>query len=269
MTEPPVELTYGRQAPKWRRKRYWVLGGIVIVSLAVGFLVRQRVKSWYDLWVYRQEAARWYASALNWSEPPTKLKYTENPADAPGSKFLRFYNNGGTTRLIGFKTFGGAPQECRPMFNTYGQPILARGPDEIMLFLHQRTTPGGLTRLVAACSPHFDLSAPPGKSLLGIDTNLIGPLNGDYRILKGNYRLIDMTGVAAPGEIRIFAGQCDPKDASRFSIPFEARGKFGLIEGQFIDGPSFSKDPANAKLESEINSGIELTVRMIKPPIKN
>jgi hypothetical protein len=267
VTEPtttPVELSYGRQAPAWRRRRYWIIAALVIAALLCGYFIRRQVSQWYYLWSYRREAARWYANALTWSEPPTKLKYTENPADAdwPNGKFMRSYGTSGGSTLIGFKSFGGASAERRPVFNGNGQPILAAGPDDVMLFLHERTTPGGMKRLVAVRWPHFDLTAPSGKSILGIDTNVIGLFKGDYRILKGNYRQMNMTGIADPGEIRLFAGQADPSDASKFSIPFEARGRKGWIDGQFVDGQSFSKDPASAKIEAEINSGIELKVRI-------
>src|SRR5262249_19716208 len=130
----------------------------------------------------------------------------------------------------------------------------------------ERTTPGGFKRLIALSDPHFDQSPQSKPDMLGVDVNQIGVLKGDYRILHGNWRKLNMAGIASPGEIRIFAGQVDPKDASRFSIPFEARGRKGWIDCQFVDGESSSKDPAMAKIDSEVNAGVEFSIRMEPAP---
>jgi len=266
--EPPsasIELSYGRQAPAWRRRRYWIYAALVIAALLCGYFIRRQLSQWYYLWSYRREAARWYANALTWSEPPTKLKYTENPADAPATGFMRAYSTSGSGKRIGFATFGQSPVERLPLFNGTGQPILAGSPDEIMLFMHERTTPGGLNRLIAIRNPHFDLTSPATQPMLGLDIQQIALLKKDYRILIGNWRKIDMTGIVAPGEIRLYAGQVDPNDASKFSIPFEARGRRGWIDAQFVDGEPHSRDPALAKYEAEINAHVVLTIRMGSP----
>jgi hypothetical protein len=252
----PITLGYGRQAPAWRRRRIIVPIVIVAAVLVAGWMTWSRVAAWYELWSYRREAARWYAAACNWSEPPRKLKYTENPADAQGGKFVHSYRVSGSNVTTGSESYGGSPVERLPLFTGDGKPILAAAPDEAMLFMHLRTNAHGLTRLIAVEKPVFD-----GK-ILRFPFNEIGLLKDDYRILRGGTVELDMTGIAAPGEIRIFAGQPDPKDASRFSIPFEARGRRGYFDGVFTVGPHFSKDPASAKVEEEMNSVVELTMQM-------
>ncbi len=258
MAEDPARITlsYGRRAPAWRRRRVIVPAVIGVAVIVAGWMTSSRVAAWYELWSYRHEAARWYAAACNFSEPPTKLKYTENPADAPRGGFVHSYSVSGSNVTTGAASYGGSTVERLPLFTGDGKPILAAAPDQAMLFVHLRTSAHGLTRLIAVERPIFD-----GK-ILRFPFNEIGLLKGDYRILRGGTVTIDMSGIAAPGEIRIFAGQPDPKDASRFSIPFEARGRRGYFDGVFTVGSHSSPDPASAKVEEEINSVVEMTVRM-------
>jgi hypothetical protein len=72
--------------------------------------------------------------------------------------------------------------------------------------------------------------------LLTFQFKQIGASGGSYAWLRGDRVSIDMAGVCGPGEIRLYAGQADEKDASRFAIPFEARGVRGWIDGQFVGG---------------------------------
>jgi hypothetical protein len=255
--DPPIHLTYGRQAPAWRRRRTFVIASIVLAAILGGWLAPRQIREVYYLGNYRREAKRWYTAALIWTEPPTKLKYTENPADSPNGSFPRLYMPQGSIKMTGFKSFGGGFVERRPLFSG-GRQVLFGTADDCMLFMHARTTTGGeLTRLIAVGRPTFR------GNLMGVDCDQIGLLKGEYRILRGGYKQIDMTGICAAGEIRVFAGQPNPKDPSRFSIPFEARGRKGYIDGVYQTGESFSDDPAKARAEMEINSDIVLTIRML------
>jgi hypothetical protein len=258
MTESSAEVAYVQLSPL-RRRLQPILYALLLIAVIVGvWFAQARADRWYYMRNYRRDADVWYAASLNWREPTTTLKYTENPADAPpGGRFRRSYGKPGSTASTGFQTFGGGFVERRPGYYEDGRPALTGTPDQVMLVMHQRTTSdGSLTRLIAVGDPRFD-----GNSL-GLEIDQIGMLNGDYRVLRGGYRKIDMTGIAGPGEIRIFAGQPDPNDASRFSIPFEARGQIGFIDGVYEPGPSFSKDPENAKIEAEMNANVKLTIHM-------
>jgi hypothetical protein len=254
MMTQPIQLDYGRNPPRWRRRKVWIKATILLAVALSALVTWRHARQWYYQWAYRREAARWYAQAANWVEPPTKLKYTENPSDFAG-KSPRFYSVRSSPK-IAFMSFGGSPVEHLPLFDTTGRPILAASPDEAMLLMHERTTPAGLTRLIAVRKPFFE----GNKLRFPFDT--IGLLNKDYRCLRGGTVTLDMTGICGPGEIRIFAGQPDPADKSRFAISFEARGRRGYFDGVFTAGRSVSKDPASVKIEQEMNSVVELTVRM-------
>jgi hypothetical protein len=255
--KPPIPLTYGRQAPAWRRKRV-IVPLIVIPLLAASLWYGYgRLSLAYERWKNEREIRTWYAAAQIWSEPSTKLKYTENPADAKNGKFLRSYTRSGSTQpATGYKAFGQTPMERLPLFDSNGTPMLAGSPDEVMLFLHARTTSAGLTRLLAINRPSFD-----GK-FLGLNVNQVAPMHGSYRIIRGGWQRIDMTGIAGPGEIRLYAGQADPNDPAKFSIPFDARGRKGWIDGVFTPGQTFSSNPKGAAIEREANSQVVFSIRM-------
>ena len=255
-SQSPIQLTYGQQPPAWRRRRTWILL-FVIASVAISaYLAWPRATKWYATYEYRRDAKQWYAQAATWSEPPTKLKYTENPEDAPSGKFVRSYGRSGATTYTGFRSFGGHPVERLPRFYAGGIPALAATPDQVHLFMHERTTSAGLTRLIAVHNPGFD------GDQLSLSFDLIGLLNGQITSLRGGARDVDMTGIAGPGEIRLYAGQPDPTDKSRFTIPFEARGRRGWIDGVFKTGVHTSTDPENARIEQEMNSIVEFEVRL-------
>jgi hypothetical protein len=258
MTYPPsqFQLEYGRQAPIWRRRKLIaIVVGIVVIGLGL-VLSWRRLSDVYELWCYRREARTWYELGATWVEPPTRLKYTENPADAPDGHFVRSYGRSSAGPFTGFASFGGGKVDRLPLFNGAGKPILAGSPDEVMLFAHLRTNEAGLTRLICVHAPHFH------GSKLGIDVAQIGLLNGEYRIIHGNYMQMEMSGMCGPGEIRLYAGQPDPADPSRFSIPFEARGRSGHINGIFKAGETSASDPASARIEMEINANVELTIHL-------
>jgi hypothetical protein len=200
------------------------------------------------------EVSAWYRLASNWNEPAATLKYSENPADMPVSGILpeherlQGYAVGAADKLKEFNAMDRTgvwppkvlpdgvryikavnlnlgPVDFVPVYHANGSKALM---DEPQIFAHERTSTSGVTRLVTVSSPGFM------DSLLTFQFKQIGPSGSTYAWLRGDRVSIDMTGICGPGEIRLYAGQADEKDASRFSIPFEANGKRGWIDGQFV-----------------------------------
>jgi hypothetical protein len=98
-------------------------------------------------------------------------------------------------------------------------------------FLHARRTPGGERRLIA-----LELSV-GGDDLLIYCRNFKpaslrdnGDLSRGPRTIRGIYRIF---GLNEP--IRVFAGQPDPNDASRFTIRCESGKQSAIIRGQVHD----------------------------------
>jgi hypothetical protein len=204
----------------------------------------------YDNHFAVDDTAAWYKLACNWTEPATDLKYSENPADAPAQGFLNRYwfftpeqlqkiwaaNNGRMpavppgTPQIRFGYFNLRPVDKLPMF--YGQEPMS------LLFSHERTSTAGVMRLLVIYSPAFE------GTLLRLQSMQMNTYSRKDAPWQGNAVHVQMKDICAPGEIRLYAGQVDKKDASRFSIPFEARGRHGWIDGVY--------DPANGPVRLAI-----------------
>jgi hypothetical protein len=265
MPDPaPVPLSYGHQAPIWRRRKTIILVFLLLGLVGGGYFAWQPARNWYAHWQYQRQAMRWYNAALNWSEPSTKLKYSENPADfnAPGAGTTTLYDEDGNavsvpmyTGTTKSKHFGGSFVERPPRFG-HGGVCLTALPEQFLLFAHGRTTKAGLSRLIAIGDPYF------GGRKLRLYVEQIEIFRGKPTTMRGEPEDVDMTGICGPGEIRLYAGQPDPNDPAKFSIPFEARGRKGWIDGIFTPGRSFSSDPKNAGIEQEANSRVSFSIRM-------
>jgi hypothetical protein len=96
---------------------------------------------------------------------------------------------------------------------------------------------------------------------LNLDVAQVGLLNGLPVTFRGGPVQIPMHGICKPGEIRLYAGQADQNDASRFSIPFEARGRRGWIDGTFSP-PTHEKTPDGLVLESGMECEVTFSVRV-------
>jgi hypothetical protein len=257
---PQLQLEYGRHAPPWRRRRPIIIAAVVLALATALWLCWPQIDRVYQTWLYHRELRAWYQLTQTWQEPPTKLKYTENPADAgPSGKFERSYGTTAAGPFTGYMAYGGGTVDRLPLFTSTGQPMLAREPRDVMmmLFVHSRTNTAGLTRVIGINHPHFE-----GSKLM-VDVDQIGPNpKGDPALLRAGWAQLDMTGICGPNEIRIYAGQADAKDPSRFTIPFEARGRTGHIDGVFQPGETFSKDPAAAQIEALANADVHLSVHL-------
>jgi hypothetical protein len=188
------------------------------------------------------------------SEPVGKLKYSEDPADAPPTGFPDTYvSNEHPWTNQGFAIFGTGPSDMCVCHFTGWSPV-AGVPEYANLFIRERTTDTGVTRLVLVSRPWFD----EGK--LRLFWQQIGVRDGFCRELNGDTVCLDMRGICSPGEIRIFTGQPDASDPSRFSIPFQARGRSGWIDGKFVSQspPVYPGQPVNP----EFGYVVKLSIRL-------
>jgi hypothetical protein len=123
------------------------------------------------------------------------------------------------------------------------------------IFMHERTAPNGNRRLVIVTTNDFFDTYPLDpyviKPATWQESPQIAPLVVGYYIRfkpffltanVSNESIINSkhTGFGIPGitSTRIFAGQPDHNDASRFSIRFICEGREGLVEGQLGDDNS-------------------------------
>ena len=251
------QLSYGTQPPSFRRwLRLFYLSGVLIAIVAGGWVAKDAIAHRFAKYQYGRQADRWYPRVVSRMEAPAVLKYTENPSDAP-------YGFTSSVGGVGFEIRGQDPAIDRlPMFNGRGDPILSN--DWCIVFAHERTNSTGLTRLLMVSMNPWQ----GGKIWLStyqIVRHTGGTLQGMIGMLKSTGNWFDMSGFATPGSLRVFSGQPDPKDASRFYIPFESNGRHGRICGVFVAGDVFSKDPHDAAVETEMNSDVHWTVTLDAP----
>jgi hypothetical protein len=96
-------------------------------------------------------------------------------------------------------------------------------------FLHERTTPAGTRLLIVA-----DFFAAGGQLILEVRVLRsagLRPGSGLVQVGQGSMVAYPARG----GPMRVFAGQPDPTDPSRFTIAYESGGKREVIEGKLVD----------------------------------
>jgi len=240
----PVPLVYQQaHLPRWRQwpRWPWVCAAIIAAAWIAHETLWPRWRHWQREHERSLGEQQWYRSVAQHVDPPTKLKYSEDPADAPPGGFTDSYcTDDSAAQSQGFVCFGGTQADYCVRHLTGWSPVC--GVREMVnLFTHERTTSSGVTRLVVVGIPRFH----NGK--LSLSWQQIAVRGGFCRDLNSDSIELDMTGICGPGEIRLYAGQPDPAVASKFSIPFAARGRSGCIDGVFVEQParSFFGEPGD------------------------
>jgi hypothetical protein len=110
-------------------------------------------------------------------------------------------------------------------------------PNNPILFMHERKSPNGTVRLVVV-ERTAGLAEPP-LFIAGFDVEAFAIEPG--RIVRPPHWLpfawdIDVAYNPGPHrDIRIYAGQVDPADASHFTIRYESGGKTNIADGNLGD----------------------------------
>jgi hypothetical protein len=246
-----LQLNYGAQPPSYRRwlRVFCVLA--VIIALGIGaWLAKGLVDRWYAKRQYRRLVERWYPLACNRAENPPVLKYTEDPADAPGG-FKSTVNGRGFLILHQDPLL-----DKLPMFHGNGDPVLA--PYGCIVFSHDRAAKN--VKWLLMVSMLQDTGSKIWLSSWMIGPTVGGQIAGMVGSVESRGVSVDMKNFAPPGSLRLFSGQPDSNDPARFWIPFQSLGNSGRICGTLIPGQTFSKDPQAAQREAEMNSYVQWTV---------
>jgi hypothetical protein len=233
-----VPLQYSK-APQHSAKRVILISLIVILLLGGCWMLA----TWLGpLLGDRIPFMRRQSACLSWLGPPGEIAYTEDPVEAQQL-------SGGHAAGPGFSTLSDANGQIEDFFAIptqldlnrmlYPPPnMLFANGKQAVLFLHRRQAQGQESRLVCVQVNFFfpvrsDLAyvrhSPQAPSLectvARIATLRVAPVileNFDW----GNPLLDETT----PKPTRIFFGQPDPADASRFSIRFETPTQAHLIQ---------------------------------------
>lgn len=116
------------------------------------------------------------------------------------------------------------------------------------VFLHERTTPGGITRLVRV-ERRSPLYRESWDAPVAFDITLVVPRALPFLAWRGQTQshgeVVPQVFADAPAKVavRIFAGSPDPADASHFTFAYTADGEAGIIDGYLRDPPAGQAEP--------------------------
>lgn len=179
----------------------------------------------------------WQSRCLAYAAPPDQVVYEEIAGRLPGQAWpWNGYSVGDGTPMNGVRNHGARHFIPTPWIKYRGYTF-----DRAVLFLHERTTPGGVRHLVVVeCLPR-------GRWFDGVinwlDPWAVKPVG--WLREPPTWRHNTSGGMYGrpfppPDTVRFFAGQPDPADASHFTIRVESQGPSGpvrgTIHGWLLDG---------------------------------
>lgn len=196
---------------------------VVVCLIPVGQLALR----WLARYRNEQRAMKWHQLARSHQFAPMVLRYTENPADVSADRTpVMWLMTTGPDGKPGMMT---ATTQTATGASTYGSRHVSIGPEldpvpsMSMLFAHERQNPAGQRAVVVASLG--DLAWP--TSVLNIEFQQLR--EGTTLLCYRQGIPFDTSTLCKPGEIRIFGGQIDPNDSSRFFIPFQTLRRSGRL----------------------------------------
>jgi hypothetical protein len=252
-------------APKWHRRkdvRRYVLLGLVLAITFAGW--RWGPAAWkHGQFLY------WQRQCLAYVPAPRHVVYETEPTLAAGLLKQPGYVN---VAPKGAPPVAAYTPRCWSEAMRIGGVAVANtgfgpGGPGACLFLHERTTRSGVRRLVAVHAPAgtpavaavpvpapvivqpATLTARPAVrdavARVQLDLSFEEPSGGRFSLLS----------MPTGSGTRFFDGQADPADPSHFTIPFEAGGSRGTVEGWLEEGDrlrlAFNSRPATVAATSQ------------------
>jgi hypothetical protein len=226
-------------SPRSKRSRSRKVAGRIVLVLAIfafaGAIWRWGPREWKHLGEYRLQR-----QCMAYSGPPQQVVYEEDPERAE-------------RLLAGQSAYhrGRSHQTDTPVA-MHVPPWMSSTLDwrtgrEALLFMHERSTPGGKRRLVRVwCDPvwdpaesmpgyfHWEVEQPLSRSAWAAkDVDIQEILHG----LNGipSHRMSPWP--ARVRRVRLYAGQVDPSDPSHFTIAYAIDDLRGTIDGWLHDEP--------------------------------
>ena len=190
--------------------------------------------AWVMPYVQRARELSLQDKCLEFALPPDTIVYTDDPAEKARLLAAAGPDAGYTDRLplVGPTD---ALVHTPPAWSKF-EPTARTG----IAFLHRLRSPGGKTRLVAVevrPTPTRDKTTDQ-KDLIAFGAQVIEPatLAGERRHvqLRGQVRLLEAR-IGKADCFRLFAGQVDGADPSRFTIRYTHNGTPGILDGSLGD----------------------------------
>lgn len=239
MAEGNVTLEYAKR-PTWVRRR-----GLraTLIILLLGAIV---AGAWYRhsiMWAARRglmlHAQR---QCLDFTTPPGRVVYEEDVTRA--SELLKQADYRPTTLTADGQRIGAVwwPAEIRNYPDASLWPKGTAG-EEALLFLHERRTASGQTVLV--CVKAW-MDRRLRRVRFGSRAVTLATWNSDSQTVGGRGGgAFEISDYYERTPLRIYAGQPDPSDASRFTVEYELNGRRGILKGRVTDS---NKPPGASNL---------------------
>jgi hypothetical protein len=245
-TDPPtsstVPLEYAAAPSRWRSRIRRLALGLIVITIAAGAW-RYGPHFWHQ-----SQLLYWQRQCMNFSLPPDKVVYEEEPTAA--ERLLKD-SNYSPYLLQRKKYFSDQPPtiaaaaftpKCILSFcgaNIFLSP--RQGGRVAVGFLGERISPAGHRRLICATFTPDRQVLP--SLFMGIDFDAFTVTPATWTTPPGvPWRPVLITSFARfatePPLIRAYAGQPDPKDASHFTMRLQMWGQEDEIDGWLKDDDS-------------------------------
>ena len=220
---PPGTLGYAPARPR-RRYHRWLV--VVVLLATAGFAAwRWGGEAWHRARVlyYQRQCARY-------APPADQVVFDSHPQRAArledDAAYVVLRPSGGVTEAL-----RNPPEAWVELCRLEGwNPLMMSGAG-VELFLHERRNSKGERRIVVL---EYD---PHSWTPLLARVVTPGGFRDPPKLPPGPAHMsaLLLTASSGPPHLRLFAGQPDPADESRFTIRFDRGGKIGTIYGQLKD----------------------------------
>jgi hypothetical protein len=218
-----VQLDYGH-ASRWRRRKIPVWLALFLLMLPCGIAAARYGRPWLEHRAYLRAQQR----CLDYSALKDQLVFEQGPGVQnhplpPRFQAVPYWSKG-------HKPVGGPIGFMPAAWEAVG------GERPGIAFMHSRKTTSGIERLIIIA---FSSMGDQRKSNYGdVSTNeYVGrPATSDLNSrIKWTEETTFCIFASRDEHLRVFAGEPDPQDPSRFTIPYALDGSRGVIEGKFVD----------------------------------
>jgi hypothetical protein len=243
MAEGIVTLEYASRRNCLRRRwRRLVLMALLVFMLAAGLWYRHDI----DWAVRRGWLLRAQRQCLNFEALPTRVVYEEDAARAHELLFQRGYR---PARLDGGGQRVGAMWWPKEVSNYPEASRHFSAGDAALLFLHERKTASGRAVLVCAMA-WMDRTGSGPVVRFGVRVVTPATWHSDPQTAGGLLAFpIDVVRYYERTPLRMYGGQPDAADSSRFTVEYELNGHRGLLVARVKDAVH---QPGTSNLPVEI-----------------
>ena len=225
-----IQLSYGKFPPPNRKRQFALVAVICLLAIVLvggGMYFRRRIQDARYWQAVYQASFTAQQQCMAYSAPPQQVMYEEDPVAA--SNLLKSgvtgYRQVWKQKSVGFH-YAGFGNWCWPF-----------GLDDALVFLHERRTSNGTSRIVAVGYLHaFANEARWDRSFVfGVWKPGFGRGYPEVLNLGRECFIEPLRNLHEKDLLRLYAGQADSTDLSHFTIAYEVNGQPGTIDGWLKD----------------------------------